>query len=124
MQVKWTKDPGVIAAVFAIVVMFVVCGWWLASRADAKTHWHRSVASYYDDSGATASGRHHKYGVANRWLPFGTKLRMCDRGCVTVVVDDRGPYVGGRDFDLNLAAVRAIGFSTAAGVEPVIWHRL
>jgi rare lipoprotein A (peptidoglycan hydrolase) len=29
---------------------------------------------------------------------------------VTAVVDDRGPYVGGREWDLNQNTARALGF--------------
>ena len=37
-------------------------------------------------------------GVANRWLPCGTKVTFRYRGrTVTVPVIDRGPYVDGRD---------------------------
>ena len=31
---------------------------------------------YYDDAGATACGFHAHYGVANRTLPCGTKVRL------------------------------------------------
>ena len=46
-------------------------------------------------------------GVANRTLPCGTRLTLRYRGrSVRVRVVDRGPYVGGREFDLT-AATRA-----------------
>lgn len=54
---------------------------------------------------------------ASRDLPFGTRLALT-RGDkrVIVVVNDRGPFVAGRDLDLSRAAARILGFS---GVEPV-----
>jgi len=70
------------------------------------------LASWYDDAGATASGFHAYYGVANVTLPFGTKVTMSN-GHTTIVatVDDRGPYVGGRVYDLNQNVAQALGFS-------------
>ena len=54
---------------------------------------------------------------ASRTLPFGTRIALT-RGerRVIVVVNDRGPFVAGRDLDLSRAAARALGFS---GVEKV-----
>ena len=47
--------------------------------------------------------------AAHRRLPFGARVRVCHSGCVTVRVNDRGPWVQGRDIDLTPAAARAIG---------------
>jgi rare lipoprotein A len=49
--------------------------------------------------------------AAHRRLPFGTRVRVCRSGCVTVRINDRGPWVRGRDIDLSPAAARAIGLS-------------
>lgn len=61
----------------------------------------------------TAQGRRcdpNALAAAHRTMPFGTLLRVCiGRQCVGVVVDDRGPYVRGRDLDLTPAAARKIG---------------
>ncbi len=54
--------------------------------------------------------------AAHKTLPLGTMLRVCKYGCTTVRVNDRGPYVAGRDIDLSEAAAESIGLS---GVEPV-----
>ena len=71
-----------------------------------------TVASWYDDAGNTACGFHAGLGVANRTLPCGTKVVFSYGGrTVTAVVDDRGPYVGGRDWDLNQNTAAALGFS-------------
>jgi rare lipoprotein A len=69
------------------------------------------LASWYYDAGGTASGFHAYYGVANLSLPFGTKVTMSN-GHTTIVatVDDRGPYVGGRVYDLNQNVAQALGF--------------
>jgi len=47
--------------------------------------------------------------AAHRRLPFGTRVRVCRKGCVIVRINDRGPFVRGRDIDLSPAAARAIG---------------
>jgi rare lipoprotein A (peptidoglycan hydrolase) len=55
-------------------------------------------------------------GVANRTLPCGTRVTLRYRGRrVRVPVIDRGPYVGGREYDLTAATKQALGFpSTGA----------
>lgn len=53
------------------------------------------VASWYERSGMTA---------AHRTLPFGTQVRVTNLAngkSVTVVIDDRGPYIAGRIIDLS-----------------------
>ena len=47
--------------------------------------------------------------AAHRRLPFGARVRVCHSKCVTVRINDRGPWVRGRDIDLSPAAARAIG---------------
>jgi peptidoglycan hydrolase CwlO-like protein len=48
--------------------------------------------------------------AANRWLPFGTFLRVHYGGtCAIVLVNDRGPYVDGRVLDLSMAAAEYLG---------------
>jgi rare lipoprotein A len=78
---------------------------------------HAEVASIYGGSDGlcghkTASGERLNCAAmtaAHRRLPFGTQLRVCHSGCVTVRINDRGPWVRGRDIDLSPAAARAIG---------------
>jgi rare lipoprotein A (peptidoglycan hydrolase) len=44
-------------------------------------------------------------------LPCGTKVEFRHDGrSVTATVDDRGPYVGGRDWDLNQNTAGVLGF--------------
>jgi rare lipoprotein A (peptidoglycan hydrolase) len=79
-----------------------------------------AVASYYYDYAETASGWHAYYGVANKYLAFGTRVEICyplhSAHCVTTTVDDRGPYVYGRDFDLNENTQAALGTPGVATV--------
>jgi hypothetical protein len=70
-----------------------------------------ATASWYDDGGTTASGWHAFYGVANKSVAFGTHVLFVYGGRrVEAVVDDRGPYVGGRTWDLNQNTASALGF--------------
>jgi rare lipoprotein A len=79
--------------------------------AGAMTVYQQSVASWYQDGGSTACGFHAGLGVANKSLPCGTKVRFRHAGhAVTATVDDRGPYVGGREWDLNQNTAAALGF--------------
>jgi len=70
----------------------------------------------------TASGEifnpNYEYTAAHPYLPMGTELEVCYASCTVVRVNDRGPYVGGRDLDLSQAAAEEIGL-TAAGVDVV-----
>ncbi len=91
------------------------------ARAGSVTVVQPSVASWYNDGGATACGFHAYFGVANRSLPCGTRVTISyGSRSVTAVVDDRGPFVGGRDWDLNQNTAGALGFD---GVDTV-WTSL
>jgi len=52
--------------------------------------------------------RHSVQTAAHRSLPFGTLVNVCHDGCVTVRINDRGPFARGRDIHLSPAAARAI----------------
>lgn len=85
--------------------------------AGQLTIYRLAVASWYDDAGSTACGFHAYYGVANKTLPCGTKVALRYNGrSVTAVVDDRGPYVAGRDWDLNQNTAATLGFD---GIDTV-----
>jgi rare lipoprotein A len=90
---------------------------------------HAEMASVYGGRGGycgsrTANGERVNCSAmtaAHRRLPFGTRVRVCHRRCVTVRINDRGPFVRGRDIDLSPAAARAIGLS---GIGHVTVSRL
>lgn len=84
-----------------------------------------AVASYYDYGGAAtgACGALRADGVANRTLACGTRLVICAARCAPAVVDDRGPYIAGRDFDLSVSLAQAVGFDFDAGVTSIRWRR-
>jgi rare lipoprotein A len=93
-----------------------------------------SLASHYGigdgyHGQTTANGESfNAYGksVAHRWLPFGTRLRVTNQRngrSVIVRVNDRGPYVGGRDLDLSYGAFSSIA-SPGQGVASVCYSRV
>ncbi|OQX70572.1 MAG: hypothetical protein B6D62_04420 [Candidatus Cloacimonas sp. 4484_275] len=54
----------------------------------------------------------NKLTCAHKTLPFGTRLKVINESngkSVVVRVNDRGPFVAGRDLDLSFAAARKIG---------------
>ena len=56
-------------------------------------------------------------GVAHKTLPCGTEVTLHYRGrTVRVPVVDRGPYVGGREFDLTAATKARLGFGSTGTV--------
>ena len=76
------------------------------------------VASWYGkkfNGRPTASGeKFDMYGMtcAHRTLAFGTKLRITNpdnKKSVIVRVNDRGPFIRGRDLDLSYGAAKEIG---------------
>ena len=81
-------------------------------------------ASYYWEPQALASGGRfnpNAMTAAHKTLPFGTRVRVTNQHngqSVDVVINDRGPYVGGRIIDLSKAAAHAINMQ-GAGVAPV-----
>jgi hypothetical protein len=74
-----------------------------------------ALASWYGGGGSLACGgwlTNSTMGVANKTLPCGTVVTIRYGGrTVRVRVIDRGPYVGGREFDLTEATKTALGFA-------------
>jgi len=85
--------------------------------AGRVTVYRQSLASWYYDGGTTGCGFHAYYGVANKSLPCGARVSFDYHGrSVTAVVDDRGPYVGAREWDLNQNTAAALGFGGVGSV--------
>jgi rare lipoprotein A len=105
---------------WASIVMFA-CLAFGAERAEADT----VLASWYGSELAgspTASGEPYDpsgYTAAHKSLPLGTELVVSYGGSsVQVTVNDRGPYIPGRELDLSQGAAQAIGLDQA-GVDYV-----
>ncbi len=84
-------------------------------------------ASWYGDQfhgKKTASGEVYNMNeltAAHKTLPFGTKVKITNQRngkSVVVEVNDRGPFVKSRQFDLSKAAFNTIG-NTDKGVMPI-----
>jgi rare lipoprotein A len=86
-----------------------------SGRANGGCSGRRIISAYYWQGQRTASGeRFDPQGMtaAHRTLPFGTHLTVSSPRTgksVTVVVNDRGPFVSGVGLDLSLGAAQAIG---------------
>jgi rare lipoprotein A len=95
-----------------------------ASGAGVTFRW---TASFYDERAGspTASGEPFDPAgltAAHRTLAFGTLLRVTSPATgrtVVVRINDRGPFVAGRELDLSAAAARAI-WPDAQGVGAVL----
>lgn len=78
------------------------------------TRSYTSVVSWYRHGRITANGeRYNPMGltVAHKRLPFGTLVRFTnpETGDIVIArVNDRGPYIRGREFDLSLGSARAL----------------
>lgn len=85
----------------------------LAASAETVT------CSFYStryDGRRTASGQRfssNKLTAASKTLPLGTRVRLTNprnHHSVVVRVNDRGPYIKGRDISITRAAAKRLGF--------------
>ena len=84
----------------------------LPIAGESRTSMLASWYGPYFHGRTTANGEtYNMYGntAAHKYLPFGTKLRVCYQRCVDVRVNDRGPYIGSRELDLSRGAAAKIG---------------
>jgi rare lipoprotein A len=92
------------------------------SPSKRQTAMH-GLASFYSEDTETASGDpfdKNRLTAAHPTLPFGTHLRVTNvrnGRSVTVRVNDRGPFIGGRIIDVTSAAARALGMVDAGVVQ-------
>jgi rare lipoprotein A len=93
-----------------------------------KLHKENAVASYYADkfhNRKTASGAkfdNNKLTAAHKKFPFGTKLKITNpsnKKSVVVTVNDRGPFVKGREIDLSKKAFMMIATNKGSGIQKV-----
>ena len=89
--------------------------------------WKTALASWYQLTGSSLGCPPYKpmdtttLGVAHKGLACGTRVRIAYRGrYVTAIVNDRGPYVGPREFDLSGAVRNRLGFD---GIGTIRWRR-
>ncbi|MCI0599668.1 MAG: septal ring lytic transglycosylase RlpA family protein [Beijerinckiaceae bacterium] len=106
------KATILMTAMFSYVSLF-------STDSTARTYEGTFVnVSFYSSGSRTASGEpfnKHGFTAASRTLPFGTRLHLTNPATgrsVIVRVNDRGPFVRGRDLDLSRGAAAAIGMIT------------
>ena len=92
-----------------------------AAETQVASH---GLASFYTEGTQTASGERfdtNELTAAHRTLPFGTRLRVTNVATgrsVTVRVNDRGPFVPGRDVDVSYSAAETLGM-VSGGIAKV-----
>ena len=124
MKLTHTEGECVVFRFSRLLWVLLLAGAFLAlgnDRAEAET----ALASWYGpgfEGLPTASGEPYDpygYTAAHKTLPLGTDLTVSYGGrSVQVTVNDRGPYVGGRELDLSQGAAEYLGL-TYAGVDYV-----
>lgn len=100
-----------------LVILLLVCIVISVESLETQT----GICSYYTGSGTTASGEAYNeraLTAAHPTWPFGTRVRVSNaRGnSVSVVINDRGPFVQGRILDLSKRAAEKLGI-IEAGLE-------
>ncbi len=99
-------------AVIATLLAFIGALYAAHSAFGRPVRWNQATASVYNVRTPLGCGESYRnyYGVAHRWLRCGTRVRFLYHGRkVTARVDDRGPFVGGREFDLGPGVQDALG---------------
>lgn len=84
---------------------------------------YSAYASWYKQGKITASGEiYNPMGltVAHKSLPFNTMIKFTNLNTgksVIARVNDRGPYVRGREYDLSMGTARLLGFTERGVVK-------
>lgn len=105
--------------ILALLGLALVCAAAIARPASSKpVEWTPAVASVFDVDAEPALGcwpwkpgrlNRGELVIAHRGYRCGQLVRVCYRRCATARVRDRGPYVAGRDVDLDLDTAKAAG---------------
>ena len=107
------KVYGIYAAVMLAAVCCVGC-----QQAFAEC----GIASTYSSGTRTANGESYNHmgvSAAHKSLPFGTRVVVRNQRTgrsITVRINDRGPFIGGRIIDLSTGAKNALGMDGLASV--------
>ena len=94
------------------------------SRSTGGSGWKSAKASWYGPgfygNGMAGGGtlQRDSMVVAHRTLAFGTRIQFQYNGkTCTAVVQDRGPHIAGREFDLGPGTAKALGFGGVGTVK-------
>jgi rare lipoprotein A len=123
--VQFIRQAAVAAALSALLVLPTLPAHaHPASGADAVRTAHASWYGPGFHGRKTASGERFDMDgltAAHKTLPFGTKVRVTNPGTgqsVVVRINDRGPFVRGREIDVSRGAAKALGM-LGSGVAQV-----
>lgn len=114
-DLQWSRFLINYALFMVILILLCACA---STRYERYPEHHYGIASWYgsDFHGKpTSSGEpFNMYALtcAHKIYPFGTRLRVTNisnNKSVICVVNDRGPFVKGREIDLSYAAANEIG---------------
>jgi rare lipoprotein A len=92
--------------------LLAFCFCLLTVNAEAK----QAKASWYQSGTRTANGQLFNpdgFSIAHRSLPFGTMVKLTNPKTgksIIAVVNDRGPYIKGREIDVSRGGAIALGF--------------
>jgi rare lipoprotein A len=112
----------------ALAVAASLISWTAPAGAVDDEYLEQGIASWYGarfQGLETASGEIFDLNLltaAHRELPFGAEVKVIHLrtgASVSVVINDRGPCIDGRDIDLSEAAARALGMLDE-GLAPVL----
>lgn len=90
---------------------------------------HTTKASWYEQGYKTASGARFNpksLTAAHRDYPFGTLVKITNldnNRTVVAMINDRGPFVKGRDLDVSKQVAVELNF-IKKGVTTVIYHKI
>lgn len=96
------------ATVLQIIALVLI--WQDTSEAERVSHYGYELAGSMKADGTSYDPE--ELGVAHRDLPLGTVVSIYNPDTdleVIAPVNDRGPYVDGRNWDMSLGTARAIG---------------
>jgi rare lipoprotein A len=106
--------------VYGICAALVLAAAYLVGGQQARAEC--GIASTYSSGSQTANGEaynHMGISAAHRSLPFGSRVVVRNQRTgrsITVRINDRGPFVGGRIIDLSTGAKNALGMDGLASV--------
>lgn len=114
-----TKRWGLVAIAIALLAVIALGGWKYAGKErDSLSFIETGIASWYGPSfhgKKTASGEtydQNQLTAAHKKLPLGSQVTVTNvetGKAVNVEINDRGPYVPGRNIDLSKEAARQLG---------------
>lgn len=108
-----------------ICCLLFLAGCATTEAADTKKI-YKGTASWYQKGKKTADGKKYdpnKYSVAHRTLPFGTMLKLtnvANGNTIEAIVNDRGPFVKGKELDVSRGAAQALGFFHSGQAKLII----